>query len=315
MKIYKNGFNTLPMQVEENMKNIELIASIVKDAYKCSTSLLSTDVSVAISDTNANADTIDGWLIDQGANVFKITGGDSTNLLIEYYTCLKGQDGRDGSDDIDDDVIANDKLWSSQKINDKIGLISDKGIYYTFVQPTLVDSQYELNTSDLENPNQYTFQKYNDIIVYIDGDGKVKDLYNCIAVQGDFSKIYLEKIGEISGGKQLYQHNITCSDGTYSHTVRFAITNDDNTTYNTYSQIISLLNNKGYVLTATDISNEVIDKLKMATGKNGTGTGDSITGVGVQENINNSLVFAKVGASLQVVDISTWNVKDNKEEL
>ena len=96
MKIYKNKFNTLPMQVEENMKNIELLASIIKESYRSDIQLLTTDVSIAISDTNANTDTIDGWLIDPIGKIFKITGGDGTNLLIEFYSDIRGEQGVQG---------------------------------------------------------------------------------------------------------------------------------------------------------------------------------------------------------------------------
>lgn len=245
MKIYKNKFNTLPMQVEENMKNIELIASIIKESYRSDIQLLTTDVSIAISDTNASADTTEGWLIDPIGKIFKITGGDGTNLLIEFFTDIRGPQGPEGTTAIDDDVKSLLKTWSSQKISDKIDVISDKGIYYTFVQPTLVDSQYELNTSDLENPNQYTWQKVNDIIVYIDGDGKVKDIYNCVGIQGDFSKIYLEKVGEI-GGKQLYQHNVlfTTSGGGYV-CCAYPIINDNGSDF-TFSTFAKWLYDNGF---------------------------------------------------------------------
>ena len=86
MKIYRNEFNTLPMQVEENMKNIILLASIIKESYRSTTDLGNTATTIAIADTNANADTIDGWLISQDGYLYKITGGDGTNLLIQIIT-------------------------------------------------------------------------------------------------------------------------------------------------------------------------------------------------------------------------------------
>lgn len=237
-------YNSMPEQVEENKENIKKLCAYIKDAYKTSLTLNDTDTTISISDTNADASTVDGWLFDANGKLFKITSGDGTNLLIDFYSNFKGADGRDGADDIDDNITANNKLWSSQKTSNKIDLISDKGIYYTFVQPTLVDSQYELNTSDLENPNQYTYQKYNDIIVYIDGDGKVKEFYNCIGVLGDFSKIFLEKVGEI-GGKQLYRHNVSLRiyDNNMSKdyiVLSFLIDNDDEEEFN-YTKFSDLI--------------------------------------------------------------------------
>lgn len=107
MKIYKNEFNTLPMQVEENMKNIELLASIIKEAYRSNVQLLTTDVSIAISDTNANVDTTDGWLIDPIGKIFKITSGDGTNLLIEFYSDIRGEQGVQGEQGNDGNDGAN----------------------------------------------------------------------------------------------------------------------------------------------------------------------------------------------------------------
>lgn len=239
MIIKNNGLNSMPQQVQENMENIKLLASYLKEAYNSSIDLGDSAVSIAISDTNATADTIDGWLVSQDGYLYKITSGDGTNLLLEYYTRLQG---RNGSEDIDDNTTSLNKLWSSKKTSDKIDLISDKGIYYTLVQPTLNGSFYELNTSDLANPNQYTYQKINNIIVYIDSDEKVKELYNCVAIQGDFSKIYLEKIGEI-GGKQLYQHNIRMHTSNLSITI--TITSTDNTAF-TKSSINTWLSDKGF---------------------------------------------------------------------
>lgn len=96
MIINNNKLNSLPQQVEENKNNIMLLASYLKEAYKSSLPLNVSDVSVAISVTNATADTTDGWLLDSIGKLFKINGGDGTNLLIEYYTSFRGEQGTHG---------------------------------------------------------------------------------------------------------------------------------------------------------------------------------------------------------------------------
>ena len=53
MKVYKNEFNTLPMQVEENMKNIQLLASYLKESFRSTIDLGDTSTTIAIADTNA----------------------------------------------------------------------------------------------------------------------------------------------------------------------------------------------------------------------------------------------------------------------
>ena len=89
-------YNSMPEQVEENKKNIKELVSIIKVAYRSTVDLSNSSVSVAISDTNANIDTVDGWLISQDGYLYKITGGDGVNLLLEFYTDLKGSQGNDG---------------------------------------------------------------------------------------------------------------------------------------------------------------------------------------------------------------------------
>lgn len=275
MKIYKNGFNTLPMQVEENMKNIELIASIVKDAYKCSLTLLSSDISVAISDTNADSETIDGWLIDQDANVFKITGGDGTNLLLEFYVNLKGPQGEEGPEGpsgdpttlIDDSDIFLNKTWSSNKINSKIDLISDKGIYYTLVQPTLDGGDYILNVSDLGNNNINTWQKYGDLIIYIDSNDNPTELWKCVGLNGTHDVMVVEKICDYAKGKQLYKHNINFGANPWLH---IEITNDSDVPF-TYDALKDYLYDNGFTYAGnTSIAGGTLKKWYTLTGTNGS---------------------------------------------
>ena len=96
MIITNNDLNSMPQQVEENKNNIKILANYLKEAYKTSNDLGDSAVSIAISDTNATADTIDGWLISHDGYLYHITSGDGTNLLLEYYTNLRGVKGDTG---------------------------------------------------------------------------------------------------------------------------------------------------------------------------------------------------------------------------
>ena len=251
VKIGEKVFRNEQEQVQKNMKDIEALKQYIKEAYKCSSELTSSTDQVLKSLTNAGEDVTSGWLMDTIGNLFTITGGDDTYLLLDFFTSLRGPEGEQGEQGvpgttaIDDSETSLLKTWSSKKISDKLDLISDKGIYYTFVQPILNVDVYELNTSDLENPNQYTFQKYNDIIVYIDSNGKVKEFYNCVSVSGDFSTIYLEKVGEVGGGSQLYQHNIVIKDTNHNVRCCIQIINNSNVSF-TSAALYSFLKDNGF---------------------------------------------------------------------
>lgn len=112
-------------QVYENMKNIKKLQEVIKPEYKTSEALTSSSVSVAIADTNAPEGTTEGWLITEDGLKFKITGGDDTNLLLEFYADLKGPQGEEGPGGdpttlIDDNSVSESKTWSSDKINTEI---------------------------------------------------------------------------------------------------------------------------------------------------------------------------------------------------
>lgn len=94
-------YNSMPEQVEENKKNIKELIKFIKPVYKSNVALTTSSISVAISDTNAPSDTIQGWLIDENGLFFQITNGDGTNLLIDYYATLKGDTGATGQDGAD----------------------------------------------------------------------------------------------------------------------------------------------------------------------------------------------------------------------
>lgn len=101
MEIINNNLNSLPEQVEENMKNIKLLAQYLKEAYKTSQELTTSTSSIAISNTNAPTSVVEGWLLDSRGLLFKINGGDTINFLLEFYTDLKGVKGDNGTDGTD----------------------------------------------------------------------------------------------------------------------------------------------------------------------------------------------------------------------
>ena len=104
-------------QVYKNMKDIKDLQEIIKPEYTTSATLTSSSVSVAIADTNAPEGTTEGWLLTQDGLKFKITGGDETNLLLEFYADLKGPQGESGAElEIDDSGTSATKVWSSQKV-------------------------------------------------------------------------------------------------------------------------------------------------------------------------------------------------------
>ena len=233
-------------QVWKNMKDIEALQDKIKDAYKTSETLTSASVSVATADTNVGT-AEEGWLMTEDGLLFKITGNDGDNVLLQFYADLKGPQGETGpsgaSLEIDDTGTSATKVWSSQKTNSKIELISDKGIYYTLVQPTLDGDVYKLNVSDLGNDNTYTWQKYGDLIIYIDGNGNPTELWKCVGLNGTHTVMTVEKIADYSKGKQLYQHNIVIGTTT-SKWLMFSITNDSNIEF-TISSLWNYFTSKG----------------------------------------------------------------------
>lgn len=266
----KEKYNSMPEQVEENKKNIEILESYIKEVYKSSVDLGDTSVTVAIADTNANADTIDGWLISQDGYLYKITSGDGTNLLIEYYTRLRGDDGADDIDDsstslttlwssqktsneilglIDDNSTLNNKTWSSDKISQVVSYITDKGIFASSTPPSLYDGNLYYPESDLLNPSPSNSPKYNDLIIYIDGDGKTKYLYQITGVSGDYTKYYVTQIAEFGGGTQQYLHNVILrmanNGNSYHGRISLQIINDDASPF-TYASLWNYLNDNGF---------------------------------------------------------------------
>ena len=240
MKINGKEYLSPQEQLFENTKDIEELKQIIKPVYQTTATLTSSSVSVALTDTNVE-DATEGWLMTNDGLLFKITANDGTTVLLIYYADLKGPQGETGPSgaevQIDDTGTSATKVWSSQKTSDKIDLISDKGIYYTTVQPTLDNGVYLLDVSDLGNNNTYTWQKYGDLIIYVDGNDNPTELWKCVGLNGTHDVMTVEKVAEFGGGKQLYQHNITITSnyyngsGLYNITANITIFNDSNTQF------------------------------------------------------------------------------------
>ena len=100
-------------QIYKNMEDIQELKDIIKPEYTTASTLTSSSTSIAIANTNAPSGTKSGWLLTQDGLKFKITGGDDTNLLLEYYADLKGPQGEDGAAlNIDDNSVSQTKVWT-----------------------------------------------------------------------------------------------------------------------------------------------------------------------------------------------------------
>lgn len=289
--------NTPLEQLMFNTNDIKMLKEKIHEFYNCSIDLGNTSVSVAVSNTNMPTDIKDGYIVDINGNVYKFIAfdTDATTAYIEYYASLKGADGKDGADDIDDTTTANNKLWSSQKINNELltikGLI-DKGVYITTTEPTPEDATYyTLLYEDIDNIRILINPENEDLIIYIDSNGKAKELYKIYAHAGDYSSFTLVKVADMGGGKQLYKHNIrfhaTCNDGsnkqvrggvsiindsptefteatlkTYLYQKGFIITHDDTTTYNKFYNEATFQAASTYtctgIATNSDLSNPLL---------------------------------------------------------
>jgi len=292
-------------QVYENMKNIKELQEKIKDAYKTSEALTSSSVSVAIADTNAPEGTTEGWIMTSDGLLFSITGGDDTNLLLEYYADLKGPQGESGAAvNIDDSTTSATKVWSSQKTNNSL----DKGIFTTMVEPTDLGggAEYRLDYEDAPILTSGIHVKENDLILYIDGDSKVKYLYSVSAVYEEY--VYLFKQGEI-GGSTTYLHliNITRTDNSTGFTL--TIESTSNTPF-TISSLLSWLTDKGIVV---DL-NEANYNQKVYPVSGGYSSGGVVTGAiyGINNRSDTINVYAIktggidattiVGTNLRIVD-------------
>lgn len=244
MIINNNKLNSLPKQVEVNMENIEILANYIKEAYKTSLQLTNTSTTIAISNTNAPVDTIAGWLLDSRGLLFHITGGDGTNLLLDFYTDMKGIKGDDGATlQIDDNNTSLTKVWSSSKV---ASLISN-GNYYTLTQPTLNGAIYEVDKTTIQVASGNNI-KVGDVVFYVNNNN-LDSLYNYLGDSG--TNAILEKICDLSKGVKLYRHNVYLKTDPDLNTypcseILLTITNTQDSAMNR-GQVVDYLYNKGFL--------------------------------------------------------------------
>lgn len=239
-------------QVYKNAKDIKNLKQYIKESYHTSTALTSSSVSVATEDVEGLGEASSGWLLTDDGLLFKITANDGTTVLIQFFSDISGPQGPAGQDgaslEIDDSSTSGTKVWSSQKTSNEIDLIRDKGIYYTTVSPTLDGGVYSLNVSDLGNNNTYTWQKYGDLIIYVNGDGEAKELWKCVGLNGSHTVMTVEKVADYpSGGTQTYKHYITAYYSSELATITFVIENDNNTPITTWGAVNDYLLEKGFI--------------------------------------------------------------------
>lgn len=229
-------------QLFENTKDIEKLKQIIKPVYQTTATLTSSSVSVALTDTNVG-DATEGWLMTTDGLLFKITANDGTTVLLIYYADLKGPQGPAGSDlYIDDTTIVNNKVWSSQKTHNTL----DKGIYFALDEPTENDGVYTYTRLTLANINTNVPIQQDDLIISFDATDisniKSANMWK-VEDSSDPDTLTVSLVGAVGGGKQLYQHNITCIFSTVK--LLITITNDSNTQLNA-SSILQWLKEKGF---------------------------------------------------------------------
>ena len=247
VKIGDKVFRNEQEQVQKNMKDIEVLKQYIKEAYKCSSELTSSTDQVLKSSTNAGEDVTSGWLMDSIGNLFTITGGDDTYLLLDFFTSLRGPQGEDGAAvSIDDSTTSATKCWSSQKTNSEFTQVKGMGVVYaTSATPTVDDDTYIFNKTDFitEPIPSWTSIIGKQVCQIV--DSKIKYIYSVVSTSE--STITCVLIGEVGGGKQSYLHNIKIYD---------------NSGWICYIQII---NNSNTAFTGVSLYNFLIDN-----GFNGT---------------------------------------------
>ena len=145
---------------------------------------------------------------------------------------------------IDDNTTSSSKVWSSQKTEDRIKALLDKGIYVTSVEPTYLeptDIYPSLLITDISNKLSTISINAEDLIIYIDSSYKAKTIYKVVGLGGAY--LVLESIASFGGGSQLYQHNLTITVSASSY-VRLQILNKSNTPID-YNALKTFLSNYG----------------------------------------------------------------------
>lgn len=88
MKINNKEFLNPQQQLYQNTKDIEELKSKVMEWYNTQEDLSNDATYIARTDTDVPDDVSTGFLVDGYAHLYKITGGDDTTLLLEFYSTL-----------------------------------------------------------------------------------------------------------------------------------------------------------------------------------------------------------------------------------
>lgn len=102
--------NNPQKQLYENTKDIEYLLERVREAFRFNGVLSPTDTTCARNGITANF----GYILDNDANLFKFNDGDSSTLLIQYLTNIKGVKGDSGSQYV---VEANPEEDATEDLN------------------------------------------------------------------------------------------------------------------------------------------------------------------------------------------------------
>lgn len=179
-------------QVYKNMEDIEDLQKKIQVWYSSSVELATSSNTILRSNTNVPDDVESGILIDPVGNMFNITGGDETTLLITFYASIRGAQGPSGASS------------------------NDKGTYLTHSEPTLSDSVYTLSTGNIDNPSSDNIPvQVNDIVIYINSDDEPTSVFTVASISGTTLTLTLQ--GNYSKGKQTYKHNLCIKAGSRAY--------------------------------------------------------------------------------------------------
>ena len=312
-KIYRNEQE----QVRKNMEDIEVLKGKIKDVFKTTATLTSSSVSVALVDTNVT-DEEEGWLMSDDGLLFSITGNDGTNLLISYYSNLKGPEGPAGAAlNIDDNIVSLNKVWSSSKTKEyaddliddtttdngktwsssKIDSLLSNGIAYTYtlaIDSTLYLTDIYIGGTAVSSLGAGDPKlKVGDDIIYVNPNDMARYLYRVTSL--DDQSATITKICDFSLGKTLYQHNITINKDE-NKLVYIKITNDSPTAF-TGVALYNYLREKGFTgsgglayQASGYYSNHVIHSIN-ADSSNNIWFCYELTGASLSyTNVNNSMI-------------------------
>lgn len=245
---------TMQEQVYKNMEDIDKLAEYLKPCYRCNNGveLNTASISVAKNLTNADASVKNGWLMDNVGSLFKITGGDDDSLLLDFYGSLRGPQGESGATlSIDDSTTSNTKVWSSNKTNSEVNLAKYMQIIFNTTETPTYDSENDgyIFTKANVDPMVDAYSTGKTLVQIV--DNKIKYIYSIVQVT-TYNVIGV-LIGEVGGGKQLYQHNIKLQHDAYSLKVWFNFISDSNTAITSEAGLVSALKD-----TYTSINNALV---------------------------------------------------------